>query len=191
MFVVAPGSGTGPGGFDEQALNKLKEMAQVNVVLPTNSETGEVLKSETEDNLIQMGNELYKYMVSNTEKFDLNLVFAGSRGGFVVATLIREAMKNSGTLGNVNFLVKNGFEATPRSWFEAMETKPLFPLVVLTGDEDYMNRVGFENQKFFERNWTGPVKVIHGASWTHQMKTPDYAIEFALLNNFQSEYIER
>lgn len=177
ILVVAPGSGTSQ--FDKAAIELMKTIGQVHLVLLTNRATGNVMPKETSENLEQAGALVYDYMVKNPV---FNLVFAGSRGGFVVGTVIKMAMasgKPSG-LGSVRFLVKNAFEETPRSWFKEMNVKPPFPLVTLTGGQDYMNNDLKGNEEFFKAHWDGPALHIHADEWAHQMVTPAFAINLAL-----------
>lgn len=179
ILVVGPGSGTGPGSFDKDAIETFKQLGLVYVALPTDEETGEMLRSETSENLVEMGKKLYQKLEDGSLDVSfstLDLCVAGSRGGVVVATMLGEgaAMKST------TLLVKNGFEATPRRWLAAMKSPPTNPLIVMAGGHDYMNRDLDANVEFFNENWKGPVTVVYSEDWTHQMRTPAIVAHLAL-----------
>lgn len=183
VLIIGPGSGTGPSSNNAQLVDELRKIASVQVALPINAETGEVLSHETNDNLTEMGEALAEKIGPNTH----DLIIAGSRGGWVVTVLLRLLPPQANP--RLRFLVKNAFEAIPREMITNLSRKPNYHLTLVTANGDYMNNRPEETDAFFKAHWAGPVFHAHMITDDghqinmhdgHQINMPTWVADHAL-----------
>lgn len=167
VLIVGPGSGALT--FNKAAFDKLRQFHDV-VEVHTQSTTGEDLKQQNDAQLRDMGVQLASYVRSHPIK----LIIAGSRGGQVVATMLKKGIDP-----NVKLLVLNGFLEPARAVIRSMQSdKPSNFLVTLAAENDFTNKKARLTTAFLDEFWGGTYKHYHFTKSGHKIVIPDVVLNY-------------
>lgn len=168
ILIVGPGSGA--SGFNKAAFDKLRVFHTVVEVHTQNATTGEALYEQNDAQLRDMGVQL----ASHIQSHPVDLIIAGSRGGQVVATMLKEGIEP-----RVKLLVLNGFLEPARAVLRSMHSnKPSNFLVVLTAENDFTNRSANATKQFLDEFWGGTYRHYHFTKSGHQIVIPDGVLNY-------------